>query len=178
MTQHRLFVALALPRPVRAALLSTMGGIAGARWQDDSQLHCTVRFLGEVDARQADDAAAALAGVRHPLIAARIEGAGVFDRGGRIDTLWAGVAPLDVLRALHAKVDRAMTRAGFEADPRAYRPHVTLARFGRGAAPPPGILLSVAPPPLAFRFEEMRLYESRLGHGGAAYDVVERYLLG
>ncbi|WP_419826067.1 RNA 2',3'-cyclic phosphodiesterase [Sphingomonas sp.] len=178
MTRHRLFVALALPRPVRSALIAAMGTVAGARWQDDAQLHCTVRFLGELDRHVGEDAAVSLAGIRHPAIPARIEGVGVFDHGGRIDTLWAGVAPLDALRAFHAKVDRALIRAGLMADGRAYRPHVTLARFGRGAAPPPGIVASIALPPLGFTFAEMRLYESHFGREGALYEVVERYPLG
>ena len=42
----RLFVALRPPEPVLDALLDAMGGIDGARWQDDEQLHCTLAFLG------------------------------------------------------------------------------------------------------------------------------------
>ena len=46
MAHHRLFVALRPPRDVRTHLLELMGGVAGARWQDDEQLHCTLRFVG------------------------------------------------------------------------------------------------------------------------------------
>ena len=51
----RLFVAIRPPQRVRDALLDTMGGIDGARWQDDDQLHLTLAFVGDVDSRQTDD---------------------------------------------------------------------------------------------------------------------------
>jgi 2'-5' RNA ligase len=43
-----------------------MEGIAGARWQDDEQLHLTLRFIGEVDRHVAEDVHAALGSLRHP----------------------------------------------------------------------------------------------------------------
>src|SRR3546814_5436540 len=40
---HRLFVAIRPPSAIRKALLSIMGGVEGARWQSDDQLHLTLR---------------------------------------------------------------------------------------------------------------------------------------
>jgi len=57
---HRLFVAIRPPDRIRDLLLGAMGGISGARWQQDEQLHLTLRFLGEVDRHQARDVHAAL----------------------------------------------------------------------------------------------------------------------
>lgn len=178
MTHHRLFVALALPDAVRRTLLDRMGGVAGARWQGDEQLHCTVRFLGGCDRHQAEDVATALAGVSHPPIDAMLEGFGTFDRRGRIDTLWIGVQPVDALRAFHAKVDRALQRAGIAPEGRAYRPHVTVARFSLRDAPPGDLALRLAPlPRLDCRFEELRLCESILGRDGARYETAAAYPL-
>ncbi|MES2754263.1 MAG: RNA 2',3'-cyclic phosphodiesterase, partial [Pseudomonadota bacterium] len=42
----RLFVALRPPAAVRDLLSDAMAGVPDARWQDDDQLHLTVRFLG------------------------------------------------------------------------------------------------------------------------------------
>ena len=63
---HRLFVAIRPPAAVREQLIDLMDNVAGARWQDDEQLHLTLRFIGEIDARQADDVAAALVQVHAP----------------------------------------------------------------------------------------------------------------
>src|SRR5207237_6913856 len=94
---HRLFVALELPPQVRDALLGAMGGVAGARWQRDDQLHLTLRFIGEVDRHGAQDIAAALAGVRSAPFRLNLGTAGVFDKRGRIDTLWLGVTAVDAV---------------------------------------------------------------------------------
>ncbi|MEH3101331.1 RNA 2',3'-cyclic phosphodiesterase [Sphingomonas adhaesiva] len=178
---HRLFVALRPPPAVRAALSAAMEGLPGARWQDDEQLHLTLRFIGEVDRHRAEDIAAALAGISAPPVAARVEGVGTFDTRGYVDTLWARVVPVDALAALHRKVDQAVARAGIAPDRRRYLPHVTLARFGRRAADSAAIArwveahagLATAPFPL----DHLLLYESHLTGDGARYDAVARWRL-
>ncbi|MBC7522650.1 MAG: RNA 2',3'-cyclic phosphodiesterase, partial [Sandarakinorhabdus sp.] len=119
---HRLFVALELPVPVRAALLAIMGGVAGARWQTDEQLHLTLRFIGEVDRHVADDIAAALATVNVAAFDLVLGDIGSFDHRGRTDTLWAGVAPGAAVAALAARVDSALARVGLPPETRAFVP--------------------------------------------------------
>lgn len=175
---HRLFVAIRLPSEVRSSLLDLMSGVPGARWQDDDQLHLTLRFIGEVDRRTAEDIAAALAHIHTPPLELRLSGCGMFDTRGTPNALWAGVTPREPLAALHRKVDQAMTRIGLEPERRAYQPHITLARLRRSAGPIEPFLaqhaaLSSAP----FHVAHMTLYESRLGHNGASYEPIERYPL-
>lgn len=176
---HRLFVAIRPPATIRNQLRSIMYGIEGARWQDDSQLHLTLRFIGEVDRHRANDIAAALGGINAPAFAIAIQSVGLFDRKGRAEALWAGVAPQEDLKKLHNKVDRACHCVGTKPDERAYLPHITLARLNR-AAGPVGDFLSLhaglASP--AFTVDEFGLYESELGREGAIYHLVERYRLG
>src|SRR3712207_7424054 len=109
---HRLFVAIRLPPPIRSGLLDLMGGVAGSRWQDEAQLHLTLRFIGEVDRHLADDVHAALGAIHHPRFAIALAGLGIFDRRGEPTTLWAGVAPEEPLHRLHKKIDQALARAG------------------------------------------------------------------
>ena len=49
----RLFVAIALPDAVTASLALIQAGVPGARWQTREQMHLTLRFIGEVDGRDA-----------------------------------------------------------------------------------------------------------------------------
>ncbi len=175
---HRLFVAIRPPRMLRETLLAAMGGIPNARWQTNEQLHLTVRFIGEVDRPRAEDIAAALATVHQPRFEIALNGVGQFERNGRIEALWAGVAPHQPLAVLHRKVDQALIRLGLAPEARAYLPHITLARFSRRNAP--SVPLDYAWPGLAsplVPIGDFLLYESDLGGEGASYSVVARYLL-
>lgn len=175
---HRLFVALRPPAAIRAQLIALMTGIGGARWQDDEQLHLTLRFIGEVDARRADDVAAALASLRAPAMTLAIAGVGQFEHRGRADTLWAGVGPHDALAHLHRKIDRALVQAGLPPERRAYRPHITLARLGAGAFTAPFLARHAGLTSAPFTIDAFALFESHLGRDGARYEAVARYPLG
>lgn len=178
---HRLFVALRPSPEIRDLLADAMDAVPGARWQDDDQLHLTLRYIGEVDRRVAEDAAEALAGVRAPAPEVAIAGVGRFERKGRTEALWAGVAPHDALGALHRKVDRALVMAGLAPERRAYLPHVTVARMGRGAGAETEVAqwlarnAGLSSPP--FVMAELILYESRLGRGGASYTPLAEWPL-
>ena len=174
---HRLFVAVEPPPAIRDQLLATMGGVASARWQADAQLHLTLRFIGEVDRHQAADIAAALGSVRVPRFDVRLGAPGVFERRGRIDSLWVGITPHDAVAALAKRVDQALLRVGVPAEQRAFLPHITVARFGRDAGPVAAYLATL-PGGAGFTVDSFELYESTLGHAGSDYRCVERYRLG
>jgi 2'-5' RNA ligase len=175
---HRLFVAIRPPGQVRDQLLDLMQGVPALRWQDDNQLHLTLRFIGEVERPLAEDLAVELERIRFEPFRLALDGVGRFDhrRGG---ALWAGVAPRDQLKALAQKVEHACQAAGLAPERRAFHPHITLARWGK-AAPNLGPLierhggLNSAP----WQVEEFILYESRLGRDGAHYEAIAAFPLG
>ncbi|MEO0499986.1 MAG: RNA 2',3'-cyclic phosphodiesterase [Pseudomonadota bacterium] len=173
---HRLFVGIDPPFEVKDTLMDVMGGVIGARWQDEDQLHMTLRYIGEQTTGMANDIAEVLGRVTARPLTLAIRGVGLFDRRGRPDQLWARVAPPDDARRLHHKVGRALETLGIPPDGRAYQPHITLARFSRGSGPLDDFMtrhgdLSVPP----FVATDFCLYESRLTQEGAVYDIVERY---
>ncbi|MCY7339541.1 MAG: RNA 2',3'-cyclic phosphodiesterase, partial [Sphingomonas bacterium] len=165
---HRLFVAIRPPEFVRDLLLDSMEGISGLRWQDDEQLHLTLRFVGEVERPLAEDLALALGGLRFEPFAVRIAGVGRFDHHQR-GALWAGVAPRAPLAALAARIARICVGVGRSAERRAVHPPVTLARWGRsaGGSLDPFLATHAALRSDAFTVDTATLYESRLGRGGA-----------
>ncbi|MFC3711579.1 RNA 2',3'-cyclic phosphodiesterase [Sphingoaurantiacus capsulatus] len=175
---HRLFVGIDPPEAIKDQLIDLMGGVAGARWQSDEQLHLTLRFIGEVDRHQANDVVAALASLHAPRFELSLAGVGTFDKRGQVNALWAGVTPHMAVHALHKKIDQAMVRVGLEPEHRAYQPHITLARFGRDTAGLDGFVaqhggLASAP----FAVDDFCLYESELTNAGSVYTIVERYRL-
>jgi 2'-5' RNA ligase len=173
----RLFVALRPPADIRAMLFDTTEATGPARWQDDEQLHLTLRFLGDLERPAAEDVATALSQVRAPVPQVALAGVGRF-----ADTLWAGVAPHDALAALHRKVDQACVRAGLAPERRAYAPHITLARFARRASGDPAIARWLAAhaglSSHVFAMPHLVLYSSTLGRDGAQYEALARWPLG
>lgn len=173
---HRLFVAIRPPAIQRAWLRTHMTGVTGARWQDDDQLHITLRFIGEVDGPCAQDIADTLRNIRFAPLELTFQGVGQFDRKGMVDTLWAGVTPREPLTHLHRKVDRACVTLGLPPERRAYVPHITLARFGRhGGVVEPFLARHASLNGAPFRIDSFGLFESVIGHAGAAYHLIERY---
>jgi RNA 2',3'-cyclic 3'-phosphodiesterase len=169
----RLFVGLELPVEIKAALLASMGGVAGARWQRDDQLHLTLRFIGEVDRHQAQDIAAALGRVNIQAFRAKLAEPGHFDHRGRIDSLWVGVRPADVFARLARAVNAALANVGLPPESRAFVPHISVAR---GSAMVGVTGWPHAPiPQLAWTVDGFALFESQLARDGSDYSVLARW---
>jgi 2'-5' RNA ligase len=169
----RLFVGLDLPESIKAALLASMGGVANARWQTAEQFHLTLRFIGEVDRHQAADIAAALGRVNVRPFVAELGDPGLFDHRGRADSLWVGVRPADRRAARARAVKAALAGVGIAPEPRAFVPHITVAR-GRTMLGVTG--WPQAPiPRLNWPVSGFALWDSHLGRDGSDYTVLARW---
>jgi 2'-5' RNA ligase len=178
----RLFVALELPAPTRAALVEWQGraleGRDELRAVAPDALHVTLAFLGHKPADQVEAIAATVGDSIHGLAPARLEPRAVTGVPRRRPRLFAiDLADHDARAGtIHAAVVEALARAGFyEPEPRKFWPHVTVARVGRSerrAAP-----ITVPPPPDEFKATEIALYRSHLGRGPARYEAMARFTL-
>lgn len=174
---YRLFSAIALPEQIARRLALMGGGIPGARWVAPENLHVTLRFIGDVDARTAAQAHASLQQVRFTPFEIQLRGLALFgDRKPRL--LYAGVEPCEALHALYGRINAAHSRAGL--DPpieRRYVPHVTLARLNNAPRGRIGAFITahniLAVP--AFRVEQFVLMSSHRSAAGASYQVEARY---
>jgi RNA 2',3'-cyclic 3'-phosphodiesterase len=175
----RLFVALRPPEAIRDLLIDAMDEGADFRWQDEEQLHLTLRFVGDVERPAAEDLAIALGRIHAPCLELRIAGVGRFEQRNS-GALWAGVEPRPPLAALAAKVERVCQSVGLDPERRAFHPHITLARWkGRRTREVQAFLeraRGLASEP--WRADEFILYESRLSRHGAHYEPVATYPLG
>lgn len=173
---HRLFAAIRPPEPVRDLLTDAMEGVPGLRWQDDEQLHLTLRFIGEVERPLGEDLALALGKVRFGPFEVRVAGVGRFEQRGR-GALWAGVEPRAQLAALAAKIERVCVSVGLPPERRTFHPHITLARWGRSAAVSldPFLARHAALVSEPFMVDTFHLYQSHLGGDGAHYEPVAGY---
>jgi 2'-5' RNA ligase len=174
----RLFVALPIPQAVAQGIMLIQGGVPGARWQTREQLHLTLRFIGEVDGRDAVMLDDALAAIEAPAFDLQIHGVGQFGNK-QPHALWAGLRKSEALEHLQHKVDNAIRRVGQPQDAHKFTPHVTLARL-RNPENSKMIewltdhaLFTNA----AFRVDAFQLYSSRLTSDGSVYAVEREYPL-
>lgn len=176
---HRLFVAIRPPRAIREQLLGLMHGIAAARWQNDDQLHLTLRFIGSVERPMAEDIATALGRLSMQPFEIALDSVGSFEKSGKLTALWAGIWAPDDLKRLRDKIESAFRALGLEPDHRTFLPHITIARLNSAAGPTEYFVqdnagLKSAPFPVA----HFDLMESFLHPDGARYESVARYPLG
>ena len=173
---HRLFFGIRPPADIRNALLDLMSGVDNARWQDDDQLHLTLRFIGEVETHRADDIAEAAHEIRFDPFELYVAGCGFFERKGTPTILYASVAPSEQLTRLQRKVERICVKSGVAAETRKFVPHLTLARLNTGSGSIAPFLarngdIALAP----WTVEDFTLYEATLRPQGSLYDPIVTY---
>ncbi len=170
----RLFVALSIPDAVAGELLLMQAGVPGAKWQTREQLHLTLRFIGEVNGRDANAIDDVLLALSAPGFSLALKGVGEFG-GKHPHSLWAGVRDPEPVKHLNRKIETALQRTGLEAEQRKFMPHVTLARLR--ATQPGRVIDYLADHALysspSFDVREFVLYSSTLTPNGSLY-VPER----
>lgn len=184
----RAFVAVSLPRPLVAELGALAreldGSLPAARWVRDEGLHLTLAFLGEVSGEQAEALAREmgprLAGLAPPL--ARVGGGGTFPPERPARVAWVGFDGGGELAALREEVAAAAeSAAGWRRERRPFHAHVTLARPRRPWSPAAAERFRRAVPERLgepFRVEGVDVLHSRLGRGGARYELLHHVPLG
>src|SRR3954447_16915982 len=122
----RLFLAIDLPDAVREHLAGVQSRLkqigVKASWTAPTNLHITLKFLGEVAERGVAPLVESLSLVR---VAGRIEvaaqGLELFPPKGPVRVVAAAVVgSTDPLRAVHAAVEQRCRHLGFEREQRAY----------------------------------------------------------
>ncbi|MEQ8598970.1 MAG: RNA 2',3'-cyclic phosphodiesterase [Devosia sp.] len=175
----RLFTGLEIPADVGFALSLKRGGLSGARWIDPENYHITLRFIGDVDGKTADEVVDSLDRLSNSLqFSIRLTHLGTFG-GDKPRALYAGVEPSEALSRLQAAQERVLQRAGLPPEGRKFVPHVSLARLrGTAAADVARFIAEAARfEPLSFVPARFVLFSSRDSVGGGPYLVEQSYPL-
>ena len=148
------------------------------RWVRPETLHVTLRFLGDIDPGRVAPLLERVAPELAPLapFALELDAARPFPSARRPSVVALDVAPAEPLEELAAAVERGVVGAGFEAEERPFRAHLTLGRL-RGGRPPATDGLA-APEGVRFEVSEVVLFRSELQPGGALHTPLERVPLG
>ena len=164
---------------VAQQLAAAPGGDA-VRWVRPESYHVTLRFLGTTQRDRIEDLVAAAQRATRGIAAFELRLgalAGLPAQGPRAIVL--GVTPLEPLAALATQVESAVVAVGFAAEPRAFRPHLTLGRIRerRGRQPRLDVAISAAKA-APFAVTSFALFQSDMDPGGALYTPLERIALG
>ena len=174
----RLFTGLEIPAEVVGRLSAFSGGLPGARWIDEDDLHITLRFFGDVDIDTANAVHALLEEARpRALLPIELDGLAIFG-GAKPRAVYVSVASNPELADLQAEHERIARHAGLDPEPRKFTPHVTLARLNRSTGPEAvahylgqaGVFSRVS-----FTAERTALFSARASRGGGPYVVETVY---
>jgi 2'-5' RNA ligase len=178
----RLFVALEIPAAVRDNLAAQMKELRDLsaqvadkrpRWVRPENLHVTLKFIGEVSPAKLEGIRGALAAIHADApVHLQFRGLGFFPNEQYPHVLWAGIEASANLPSLAANVESALEAQDVAREDRAFKPHLTLARFE-----PPGMhekLRAMIQQNSKRGFgslqpREFHLIESKLKPGGAEY---------
>lgn len=175
----RAFVAVHVPpmEPLVALAdeLAACGGDLNVT--NPAKLHFTLSFLGDVPDDATPRLAAALDAAVHgektfPL---ELHGVGAFPNPRNPRVVWAGTRPAPAFDRLAGRARDALAKAGHPGDDKPFRAHLTLARTRtpRNLAAVADFVRRNADRPLpSIPVDEVRLYRSTLGRGGAVHEVL------
>ncbi len=173
----RLFVGLPIPGDISDQLSTLCNGLPGARWVGPSNMHITLRFVGEVSESDAEEIDANLTKVRVEPFDLELQGFNTFGRGSKTRALWTGIATSPPLDHLHNKIQSAVVRSGQPPESRKFIPHLTVARFSNVDIARLELFIAgnnlfrAGPFPVA----SFALFESVLGKAGPVYSPLATY---
>jgi 2'-5' RNA ligase len=180
----RSFIALALEEPALGAAVRCLEALRTGPLGSDASfvrpegLHVTLRFLGAIGSEALRPLACAVADAVSPLspFPIRLGALHALPSPLRPRVVVLGLKPEAAIARLAEVVERVVVAAGFPANPRPFRPHVTLARIREGRRP--ALAVAQGSAASAFIVREAILFASRPGPGGSVYTPLERMALG
>lgn len=178
----RLFVALNLPKKDREHIHRATRKLRDeelpVRWVGVDGLHITLKFLGEVRRERFEQVQEAMTRVAASTKAFKTKygGFGAFPSVRQPRVIWLGVKATPELRCLKQDLEYSFGDIGFDAETRAFHPHVTLGRAeereGAGAFRTLDDMLSELDCKGDVKVGTVDLMRSQLAPGGSKYTLI------
>lgn len=147
------------------------------KWVKPESMHLTLKFLGDVDGDRIEDICEVVGKVaqKHAGFKLEVEGTGCFGKPAKV--LWIGIAKSDELAAMQKDISKALAKAGWPEDERAFSSHLTLCRIEGSFAGRK--LAEIADDYKDTHFgsitvDSVCVLESELGPTGARYTLLKR----
>ncbi len=143
MSVFRAFIAIDLPPHIQDKLDRVTEHFkqrlpdAPVRWVPASNVHLTLKFLGEVSEANYSMLTEILEvqAAEYGPIEISIGGLGAFPNKRRPRVIWIGVAAPSELEMLQRAIEAETTRLGYASEKRPFAPHLTVGRVMRNAGP-------------------------------------------
>ena len=175
---ERLFIGVPLSEDARRAIEKSLPKNLPGKRVPAENWHFTLRFLGSTEEAARDQIIRTLkAATCGPRFTIHFNELGAFPNPARARILWVGIDQgAERMIQLAAIAEAAARLAGFAAEGREFKPHLTLSRIDPAASV--RTLLGSKPRiDTRMTVESVILYRSRLGGGPARYEEVERFAL-
>lgn len=183
MQQVRTFIAITLPGAIQEQLTLTINqlrsgiGVNIVRWVKASNIHLTLKFLGEISEDMLPILQENLARKIKPHLPFQlsVQGAGAFPNLRQPRVLWVGVLDSKELQLLQMDVERATQELGYGSEDRPFSAHLTIGRLNNQATNEQirncGQILSAASVGRLgdFNVKSVEVYRSQLAAGGSIY---------
>jgi 2'-5' RNA ligase len=135
MSRIRTFIAVDIGKENRDRIVSLQESLArtgaAVKWVEPENLHVTLLFLGEVDAREVPRVCRIVQdGVAsRPAFSIHVGGVSCFGNPRRPRTIWVGIGEgSEELVAIHDDLEGPLEELGYRREERRYTPHVTMGR--------------------------------------------------
>lgn len=143
MSVIRAFIAIDLPDEIHQCLSSVSDELqsrldqVSVRWVPVSNIHLTLKFLGDVSLKNLEVLKNLLAAEvsTHQPFEISVGGLGAYPKERRPRVIWAGVEGPPELHNLHYGIEALAKRLGYAPDRREFSAHLTLGRVSRNALP-------------------------------------------
>jgi len=129
----RSFICVEITNPDIVILLnnqiSELGKYEGVRTVKPSQLHFTLKFLGEISTKQLESVQNTISQIKYSPFKIYLKTMGCFPNINRVRVIWIGISDgAEKLKQLAGIIEELLIPIGFIKEKRPFSPHLTLAR--------------------------------------------------
>jgi 2'-5' RNA ligase len=183
----RTFVCIEVPEAIKERIRRLQDLLreqnANVSWVKPSNIHLTLKFLGNVAQDRLASVCQAVESRARVLSPFEIgvSGAGCFPSIKNPRVFWVGLSEVpDSLGELQGSIDRALAQRGFEPESRKFAPHLTIGRVrsARNVVLVAEQLKSVGFEAASFSVTEVVVMRSKLDPSGSVYTPICKFGLG
>jgi 2'-5' RNA ligase len=143
MSLVRVFIAVEIPPDIRQAIEENTARLRSlldanlVRWTPTSNIHLTLKFLGDVSPATIEMLAQMLAqeASQYTGFEMQFGGLGTFPSPRRPRVIWIGIQAPAALEALRRGIETATAKMGYPTENRPFSPHLTIGRVKQTAGP-------------------------------------------